>query len=61
MDAPEKNDPLLEELDEARQRIFAKCDHDPAKVIAWYMEYQKQYADRLISRHQPSPRGKSAA
>lgn len=61
MDVPEQNDPLLEELDEARQRIFAKCDHDPEKVIAWYMEYQKQYADRLISRHQQSPRDKSAA
>jgi hypothetical protein len=61
MDAPVQNDPLLEELDEARQRIFAKCDHDPAKVIEWYMEYQKQYADRLISRHQQSPRDKSAA
>jgi hypothetical protein len=61
MDAPEQNNPLLEELDEARQCIFAKCDHDPAKVIAWYMEYQKQYADRLISRHQQSPRDKSAA
>jgi hypothetical protein len=61
MNAPTHADPLLEELDDARQRIFAKCDHDPAKVIAWYMEYQKQYADRLISRHQQSPRDKSAA
>lgn len=46
----ERNDPLLEELDKARRRIFQRCDHDPAKVLAYYMEYLKQYADRLISR-----------
>jgi hypothetical protein len=61
MDAPELNDPLLEELDEARARLFAKCGNDPERVFAWFLEYQKQYSDRLISRHQQSPRGKSAA
>ncbi|HEX5872335.1 MAG TPA: hypothetical protein VFY65_18025 [Longimicrobium sp.] len=57
----ESPDPLLEELEEARQRIFARCDHDPAKVLQYYLEYQKQYADRLISRHERLPKGKSAA
>jgi hypothetical protein len=61
MDAPELNDPLLEELDAARRRLFAKCGNDPERVFEWFLEYQKQYADRLISRHQQSPRGKSAA
>jgi hypothetical protein len=61
MDASEVNDPLLEELDEARHRIFAKCDHDPEKVFDYFMEYQKQFADRLISRHHRPPQDKSAA
>lgn len=57
----ELNDPLLEELDEARRRIFAKCDHDPEKVYEYFMEYQKQFADRLIGRHEKKPKRKSAA
>ena len=61
MHAADANDPLLEELDEARSRIFAKCDHDPEKVYEYFMEYQKQFADRLISRHEEKPQGRSAA
>ena len=61
MDTPMHADALLEELDETRSRIFAKCDHDPARVLAWYLEEQKQHAGRLISRHSESPRGNSAA
>lgn len=61
MTASEKHDPLLEELDEARRRIFDRCDRDPDKVMAYYMELQKQYADRLISRHEHRAKGKSAA
>ena len=57
----ESKDPLLEELDEARRRMFERCDRDPAKVLAYYLEYQKQFADRLISRHERRPQGKSAA
>lgn len=61
MDASELSDPLLEELDEARRRLFTKCDHDPEKVYEYFMEYQKQFADRLISRHEKKPQGRSAA
>lgn len=50
MTVPERQDPLLEELDEARRRIFEKCDRDPEKVFAWFLEYQKQYADHLTRR-----------
>jgi hypothetical protein len=61
MSTSENKDPLLEELDEARRRMFERCDRDPAKVLAYYLEYQKQFADRLISRHDRQPRDKSAA
>jgi hypothetical protein len=61
MPTSENRDLLLEELDEARRRMFERCDRDPDRVLAYYLEYQKQFADRLISRHEPQPRGKSAA
>ena len=60
MDASEANNLLLEELDEARLRLFAKCDHDSEKVFDYFMEYQKQFADRLLSRHQRPLQDKSA-
>lgn len=61
MDASEQDGPLLEELDEARRRIFAKCDHDPEKVFEYFLKYQTQYGDRLISRKGRKPKGGSAA
>ena len=45
-------DPVIDEIREIRHRISAMCDHDPAKLVAYYMEYQKQFQDRLV----PSPR-----
>lgn len=54
-------DPLLDEVEAAQRRLETEYDHDPAKLLASYLEGQKQYADRLISRHQQSPRDKSAA
>jgi hypothetical protein len=43
-----KNDPVIEEIREQRRRISGRCEHDPAKLVAYYMELQKQYADRLF-------------
>jgi hypothetical protein len=45
---PRTGDPLLDEIDGARRRILADCDNDPEKVLEFYMEYQKQFADRLV-------------
>jgi hypothetical protein len=42
------NDPPLDEIREVRRRISARVGHDPAKLIAYYMELQEQYRDRLI-------------
>jgi len=53
MAASENKDPLMEDLDEARQRIFETSDHDPTKVLALYLECQKRYSDRPISRRLP--------
>jgi len=42
------NEPTLARIRKARQRISAKCDHDPYKLVEYYIELQKQYQDRLI-------------
>lgn len=54
-------DPLLDEVDEARLQILAEHDDDYRKVLEYYMEEQKHYADRLISNPKPKRTGKSAA
>ena len=55
------SDPVIDEIREVRHRISARFDHDPAQLVAFYMEMQKQYQDRLIEttkraedRDQPS-------
>ena len=42
------SDPVINEIREVRHRISARFGHDPAQLVAFYMEMQKQYQDRLI-------------
>ena len=42
------DDPVIDAIREVRHRISAKFDHEPAKVVAHYIELQGQYRDRLI-------------
>ena len=42
------SDPVIDELREVRHRISARFEHDPARMVAFYIEQQKQYQDRLI-------------
>lgn len=54
---PRTGDPLLDEIDEARRRILADCDNDPEKALYSILEYQKQFADRLVNySKEPSSR-----
>jgi hypothetical protein len=56
------SDPVIEEVREARHRISARFDHDPARLVAYYMELQQQYQDRLLDPTKGSRKaGKSAA
>lgn len=41
-------DEVIEEVREIRCRISERFDHDPVKLVDYYMEVQKQYADRLV-------------
>ena len=45
-------DAVIDEIREVRHRISARFDHDPAQMVAFYMEMQKQYQDRLIETTQ---------
>lgn len=42
------NDPVIEEVREVRRRISARVGHDPTRLVAYYIELQRQYQGRLI-------------
>lgn len=42
------DDPVIDEIRDVRHRISARFGHDPTRLVAFYMELQKQYQDRLI-------------
>lgn len=41
-------DPVIDEIREIRHRISEECGHDPARLVAYYIQFQEQYRDRLI-------------
>lgn len=43
-----RNDPPIDEIRELRRRISARFDHDPVRLVAYYVKLQEQYRDRLI-------------
>jgi hypothetical protein len=45
---PDQNDPVIDEIREVRHRISQRLDHDPARLVAYYMEMQEEYRDRMI-------------
>jgi hypothetical protein len=42
-------DDAIEEVREVRRQIWAEFDNDPYKYYEHLLEYQKQFADRLIT------------
>jgi hypothetical protein len=56
-----QSDPVIDEIREVRHRISARFDHDPQRLVAYYMELQKQYQDRLIETEQTPERPVEAA
>jgi hypothetical protein len=45
---PNHSDPVIDEIREVRHRISERFEHDPARLVAYYMELQAQYRDRLV-------------
>lgn len=45
-------DPVIDEIRETRRQISASVDHDPARLLAYYMQVQEKYRERLIDSEQ---------
>ena len=43
-----RKDQPIDEIRELRHRISARFDHDPARLVAYYVKLQEQYRDRLV-------------
>ncbi len=56
-----QSDPVIDEIREVRHRISQRFDHDPARLVAYYMELQKQYQDRLLETEKPVERTDQSA
>ena len=46
-----KNDPVLDRIREARLMISKQCDHDPKKLVAYYLQRQKNHPQKLFGYH----------
>jgi len=57
----QKADPVIDEVREVRHRISERFGHDPERLVAYYMEMQEQYRDRLIRTPQKQTDDKTAA
>ena len=58
------SDPVIDEVREVRHRISERCGHNPERLVAYYLELQQQFRDRLISNERsskPAGRDQSAA
>jgi hypothetical protein len=44
-----EQDTPLQRVRKARMAISAQCDHDPKKMIEYYMKLQERHRDRLVS------------
>jgi len=43
-----KDDPAITAIREARHRISAEVQHDPKKLVEYYMKLQDRHRERLI-------------
>jgi hypothetical protein len=63
MENQETGDPTLEEIWAIREKIAAEHGYDLKRLVEHLMEYEKQFADRLVSppRRHDKPSRKPAA
>lgn len=54
-----ESDAVIDEIREVRHRISQRCDHDPDKLVAYYMELQERYRDRLIEAREAAEKAGS--
>ncbi len=44
----QKDDPIISQIRKTRHEISERFNHDPQKIVEYYIELQKQYKDRLL-------------
>lgn len=47
------DDPIIQQIRDARARFQAECDNDPEKMYLRLVEEQKKHADRLVFWEHP--------
>jgi hypothetical protein len=58
---PTKADDVVDEVRRVKREISAEFDHDPAKLVTFLTEYQKQFAGRLAESPPEGTKGNSTA
>ncbi len=43
-----KDDPTIQRIRETRHHISEEHNHDPQKIVDYYIELQKKYKERLL-------------
>jgi hypothetical protein len=51
-----QTDTVIDEVRQVRQQISQRFAHDPARLVAYYIELQERYRDRLIDTSEASER-----
>lgn len=52
-----KKDITLERVWEVRRKIYAQCDNDPQKLVAYYIEQQKLNPHRFAKKYRKAGKG----
>lgn len=42
-------DPVIDEIRAIRREISAQFDHDPKRLVEYFMEFQEQFRDRFVA------------
>ena len=56
-----KPDPGLQPTRDVRTKISREHDNDPRRLVEYYMEYQRRFADRLRWAHRAERQPRGAA
>lgn len=48
MKSPKAEDPAIDQIREIRHQISAEFGHDPARVLAYYAEFERQLLHKRV-------------
>jgi len=61
MTMTKQSDPVIDDVRAVRHEISARVDHDPERLVAYYIELQQRYRERLIESEEAVHRASEAA